>query len=126
MQYDFTRFNGNDNMTEMTLNDIEYTIKLKSYLPGQRLTYIRMDQAGIHKILPFLPGPIKLKFIWFSPSALLAGPPQYHLVSRDKFPLPSAECCHLMPQRRLPGAQHACRDSESARPNFSWPQSNHD
>ena len=64
MQYVFTHFNGNDSMTEMTLNDIEYTNLFLSHISLLREWHIRkVDQAGIHKILPFLPGPIKLEFI---------------------------------------------------------------
>ena len=48
----------NDGMVDMTLNDIAYTILILNHLPGQSMVYIRMvDQAGIHKILPFMPGP---------------------------------------------------------------------
>ena len=96
IHYGFTRFNGNYSMVDMTLNDTECTILSLNHLPGQRMAYKKkVDQAGIHQILPFLPGPRKL-IILFSHFALLAKPSRYHQVNGGKFPPPSAECCRLI------------------------------
>ena len=53
IHYGFTRFNGNDSMVDMTLNDTECTILSLNHLPGQRMAY-KKSGPGRHSSNPTL------------------------------------------------------------------------